>query len=53
MEKIGADLEAERGLRISEEANRRERERSEDLEKHEGFRAQLNDITNLVQEQWG
>jgi len=46
-----ADLEAERALRVSEEADRRERERFEDLEKHEGVRAQLSDITNLVQEQ--
>ena len=51
LERVKADLEAERGLRISEEADRRERERSEDLERHEGFHAQLNDITNLVQEQ--
>ena len=48
---VKADLEAERALRVSEEADRRERERLEDLEKHESVRAQLNDITNLVQEQ--
>jgi len=48
---VKADLEAERALRVSEEADRRERERMEDSERHEGVRAQLNDITNLVQEQ--
>ena len=46
-----ADLENERALRVSEEADRRERERSEDLERHEGVHAQLGDITNLVQQQ--
>ncbi|KAF9781346.1 hypothetical protein BJ322DRAFT_1010856, partial [Thelephora terrestris] len=51
LEKVKADLEAERALRVSEEADRRERERFEDLERHEGVRAQLGDITNLVQEQ--
>lgn len=45
------DLRAERALRISDETDRRERERMEDLERHEGLYAQLNDITNLVQEQ--
>jgi hypothetical protein len=48
---VKADLENERALRVSEEADRRERERLEDLERHEGVRAQLGDITNLVQEQ--
>ena len=51
LEKVKADLEAERALRVSEEADRRERERFEDSERHEGVRAQLSDITNLVQEQ--
>lgn len=51
LEKVKADLEAERALRVSEEADRRERERMEDLERHEGVRDQLSDITNLVQEQ--
>ena len=51
LERVKADLEAERALRVSEEADRRERERMEDLERHEGVRAQLGDITNLVQEQ--
>ena len=46
-----ADLENERALRVSEEADRRERERLEDLERDEGVHAQLGDITNLVQEQ--
>jgi hypothetical protein len=48
---VKADLENERALRVSEEADRRERERLEDLERDEGVRAQLGDITNLVQEQ--
>ena len=48
---VKADLEAERALRVSEEADRRERERFEDAERHEGVHAQLSDITNLVQEQ--
>jgi len=48
---VKADLEAERALRVSEEADRRERERLEDTERHEGVHAQLSDITNLVQEQ--
>jgi hypothetical protein len=51
LEKVKADLEAERALRVSEEADQRERERGEDLERHESFYAQLGDITNLVQEQ--
>ena len=51
LEKVKADLEAERALRVSEEADRRERERMEDSERHEGVHAQLIDITNLVQEQ--
>jgi len=46
-----ADLENERALRVSEEADRRERERLEDLERDEGVHAQLSDITNLVQQQ--
>lgn len=51
LDKVKADLETERAFRLSEEADQRERERSEDLERHEGVHAQLNDITNLVQEQ--
>jgi len=46
-----ADLENERALRVSEDADRRERERLEDLERDEGVHAQLGDITNLVQQQ--
>ena len=48
---VKADLENERALRVSEEADQRERERLEDSERHESVRAQLGDITNLVQEQ--
>jgi hypothetical protein len=48
---VKADLENERALRISEEAERRERERMENLERDEAVRNQLGDITNLVQEQ--
>lgn len=51
LQKVKADLEEERGLRISEEADRRDRERIEDLERGDSFHAQLNDITNIVQEQ--
>ena len=46
-----ADFESDRALKASEEADRRERERMEDSERHEGICAQLGDITNLVQEQ--
>jgi len=48
---VKADLETERALRVSEEADRMERERLEDSERHEGVRTQLNDITDLVQAQ--
>jgi len=48
---VKTNLEAERALRVSEEADRRERERSEDLERHGTVHTQLNNITNLVQEQ--
>ena len=48
---VKADFENYRALRISEETDRKERERLEDLERHEGVRAQLGDITNLIQEQ--
>lgn len=51
LEKVKADLEEERALRVSEEADRRERERMEDTERHESLYAQLGDITNLVQDQ--
>jgi hypothetical protein len=48
---VKAELEGERQLRVTEEAERRERERMENLERDEAMRSQLNDITNLVQEQ--
>jgi hypothetical protein len=51
LERVKADLEAERALRVSEEADRREREGLEDSERHDALRAQLSDVTNLVQEQ--
>jgi hypothetical protein len=44
-------LENERQLRITEEAETRERERQEALERDEAIRNQLLDITNLVQDQ--
>jgi hypothetical protein len=47
---VKADLEAERALKDSE-ADRRERERLEEIERRESIRAQLSDITNLIQEQ--
>lgn len=51
LDKVKGDLEAERALRVSEEADRREREREEDSERHEGLRVQLSEITDLVQAQ--
>lgn len=48
---VKADLESERALRVSEEADRRERERLEDQERHGDVHAQLIDITNIVQQQ--
>jgi DNA repair exonuclease SbcCD ATPase subunit len=48
---VKAELENERQLRITEEAETRERERQENLERDEAVRNQLGDITNLVQEQ--
>lgn len=48
---VRVNFENERALRASEETDRRERERLEVLERHESIRAQLSDITSLVQEQ--
>jgi hypothetical protein len=48
---VKAELENERQLKITEEAERHERERMENMERDEAVRAQLGDITNLVQEQ--
>jgi hypothetical protein len=45
------ELENEKQLRVTEEAETRERERLEALERDEGVRNQLGDITNLVQDQ--
>ena len=42
--RVKADLGVEGALRVSD-ADRREGERLEDLERHEGVRAQLSDIT--------
>jgi hypothetical protein len=47
---VKSDLENERQLRATEEAERRERERAESLEREEGVRNQLSDITNLLQD---
>ena len=44
---VWADFEGARAL----EAGRKERERSEDLERYEAIRTQPSDITNTVQEQ--
>ena len=46
-----AELEAERQQRDIESSEIRERERQEFIERDENIRAQLSDITNLVQEQ--
>ncbi|KZT04943.1 uncharacterized protein LAESUDRAFT_702914 [Laetiporus sulphureus 93-53] len=48
---IRAELENERQLRLTEDSERRERERAELLERDEAVRNQLSDITNLVSEQ--
>lgn len=48
---VKEELENEKGLRLSEETERRERERMENMERDEAVRNQLSDITNLVQEQ--
>jgi len=45
-----ADLQGEKQARMAEEADIRERERAESLERDELLRAQLNDITNLLQD---
>jgi hypothetical protein len=45
------ELENEKQLRITEEAETRERERQETLERDEAIRNQLVDITNLIQDQ--
>ncbi|KAI5118913.1 hypothetical protein M0805_004689 [Coniferiporia weirii] len=45
------ELELERGQRRSEELERIERERADVIERDEAVRAQLGDITNIVQEQ--
>lgn len=47
---VKADLQNERQARMAEEADTRERERTEFLERDELLRAQLNDITNLLQD---
>ncbi|KAH9947808.1 hypothetical protein B0H21DRAFT_778320 [Amylocystis lapponica] len=48
---VRVELENERQLRMSEEAERRERERMEMLERDEAMRTQLGDLTNIVSEQ--
>ena len=45
------ELDLERGQRRNEELERIERERADVLERDEAVRAQLSDITNLIQEQ--
>jgi len=47
---VKADLQGEKQARMAEEADIRERERAESLERDELLRAQLNDITNLLQD---
>lgn len=48
--RLRTELEAERAARITDEADTRERERAEFVERDEALRAQLQDITNLVQD---
>lgn len=48
--RLRAELESERAQRITDEAEARERERVEFAERDESMRAQLGDITNLVQD---
>lgn len=45
------DLENERQMRMSEENQRHEAERAEDVERSERFEQQLLDVTNIVSEQ--
>ena len=49
--RVRAELEAERQQRGIENSEMRERERQELIERDENIRAQLGDITNLVQDQ--
>jgi hypothetical protein len=49
--RVRAELEAERQQRGIEDSEMRERERQEFIERDENIRAQLGDITNLVQDQ--
>ncbi|KDR74957.1 hypothetical protein GALMADRAFT_570107 [Galerina marginata CBS 339.88] len=48
---LRGEFESERDQRAAEEAEMRERERQETAERDEFVRAQLGDITNLVQDQ--
>jgi hypothetical protein len=48
---VKAELENERQLRATEEADAKEREQQETQERDEGIRNQLGDITNLIQDQ--
>ena len=49
--RVRAELEAERQQRSLENSEMRERDRQEFIERDENIRAQLGDITNLVQDQ--
>lgn len=48
---VKEELENEKQQRMQEDADTRERERQEALERDEGVREQLSDITNIVQAQ--
>jgi len=48
---VKAELDNERQQRVTEEAETRERERQETLDRDEAVRNQLGDITNLIQDQ--
>ncbi|KAA1474371.1 hypothetical protein DENSPDRAFT_882747 [Dentipellis sp. KUC8613] len=49
--RVRAELDSERQLRATEEVDRREQERQEDLDRNEAITNQLRDITDLVQQQ--
>lgn len=51
MQSLRSEFEAEKQQRVTEEAEMRERDRQELAERDEYVRAQLGDITNLVQDQ--
>ncbi|KAL4251010.1 hypothetical protein ABKN59_006567 [Abortiporus biennis] len=51
IDSLTAELESERQMRMTEEGQRRDAERAEDIERADAVTNQLSDITNLVQQQ--